>query len=65
MEGEKQNSFEICSSPLNVAQKKKKKKRKKAKDTKVYCFGWNPGAQGEHLVIQLLSAFSWLLVTHF
>ena len=39
MEGEKQNSFEICSSPLNVAQKKKKKKRKKAKDTKVYCFG--------------------------
>ena len=36
MEDEKQNSFQSCRSPLNVAQKKKKKE---AKDTKVYCFG--------------------------
>ena len=38
MEDEKQNSFQSCRSPLNVAQKKKKKK-KNAKDMKVYCFG--------------------------
>ena len=37
MEDEKQNSFQSCRSPLNVAQKKKKKKN--AKDMKVYCFG--------------------------
>ena len=31
---------------------------------RVYCFGWNPGAWGEHFSMQLLWGAAWLLVTH-
>ena len=33
--------------------------------TNAYCFGWNSGARGEHLTIQLLWVTAGLLVTRF